>query len=616
MSEAKRHRMLQDPEGLHLTDALLTHAFTFFVDTLRDWAFLLQISTQFQRCARRPQMFTHLKVFLPDVQWLKSLGPASKGVRFLKVGRATDDTLQQVNSLTALRVLDLGDCQAITSTGLNRLASLRLTTLNVNECHRLTDLRALASCPELRHLSLDGCKLVDVADLAALTQTDAQLETLSARSVKLSRDGAKVLLRFKKLSSLDLSDCQLDDKSIASLSTLDQLRVLKLRSCDLHARGMQALSQLRNLTHLDVSFTPIQGLEQLTLLTALTDLNLCGCDELTDVGVQALAGFTALEHLNLYFCNRLTTAGLRCISGLPKLHTLDLYACHNLTDESLQALLPLGALKGLCLDHCIQVTDVGMGLVSRLPSLRTLSVCACNAITNVGLSSLSGLGLQSLDLSRTGITGQGLLAVPPSLQVLKVSGRKILDPDLQSLSALPLHTLELCNCQFITDAGIALVAPCAGLTNLRLNFTATTVEGLRALVHLPLQNLDLGSCQGITDDALEVLGSVTTLQTLVLRRCFSITDKGLRAISTLSRMNSLALPDCARVTDQGLQSLAELTNLKVLDLSGCHLLTDLGVQALSPLVKLRTLCLFNIPDITRHAANASCPNATVFVSDR
>jgi hypothetical protein len=96
-------------------------------------------------------------------------------------------------------------------------------------------------------------------------------------------------------------------------------------------------------------------LRALAGLTALTDLNLTECREVSNNGLRALAGLTALTSLNLCQTtgarlrvagtrDKVSDYGLRSLAGLTALTSLDLAWCCQVSDNGLQSLAGLTAL--------------------------------------------------------------------------------------------------------------------------------------------------------------------------------------------------------------------------------------------------------------------------------
>jgi len=111
------------------------------------------------------------------------------------------------------------------------------------------------------------------------------------------------------------------------------------------------------------------------------------------------------------------------------------------------------------------------------------------------------------------------------------SGLRVTDAGLERLKGMKglahLHTLELCLCPQVTDAGVAHLQGFTRLQKLTLWETQVTDAGL---VHLrgltQLKKLELGFCPQVTDAGLEHLTGLTQLQWLYLNQT-KVTDAGV-----------------------------------------------------------------------------------------
>jgi internalin A len=169
------------------------------------------------------------------------------------------------------------------------------------------------------------------------------------------------------------------------------------------------------------------------------------------------------------------------------------------------------------------------------------------------LSPLSGLaGLQSLDLSSTGVTDLSPLSGLAGLQSLDLSLTGV--TDLSPLSGLAgLQSLDL------SFSSVTELSPLSGLAGLQsLGLWSTAVADLSPLSGLAgLQSLDLIDCTGVTD--LSPLSGLVGLQSLNLSGT-GVTD--LSPLSGLQELQSLDFYGCRpAVPAPLLRSFTELPRL-------------------------------------------------------
>jgi len=144
----------------------------------------------------------------------------------------------------------------------------------------------------------------------------------------------------------------------------------------------------------------------------LRDLDLSGCEEVTDRSVAELRRVFSLKKLDLSFCNQITDSSLIALATLPALQFLNLNWCYGVTDSGLGALGQCKSLEFLSLWSCEQVTDLGVEALAGLPNLQALDLPEFAAITNRGLSALSSeaTSLESLRLDHLKeISDEGIL---------------------------------------------------------------------------------------------------------------------------------------------------------------------------------------------------------------
>lgn len=255
----------------------------------------------------------------------------------------TGDGWQALGKLHTLQQLDLRDCpldNAQLTAAVADLTQLRALRLNGTSGRTTVDddgLAALANCPELKVLAVDG--------------------------LWVSGQGLEHLKRNLKLSELYASGTTLDDDAVALLAALPALRKLRLSKTTVGTEGLATLAELP-LEELDVSEASSINDETLAVIgkmKSLKRLNLWR-DTITDVGVEQLAGLTQLEWLNVDNTH-LTDAGLQHLKDMASLEFLHLGST-GVTDEGMPALVALKSLKDLKVTRTA-VTEAGTEIVRR-----------------------------------------------------------------------------------------------------------------------------------------------------------------------------------------------------------------------------------------------------------
>lgn len=240
-----------------------------------------------------------------------------------------------------------------------------LTSLDLNHCEQISDLKPISSLKRLISLNLTGCRSIsDLSPLSNLTQ----LTTLNLSSCKRITD-LSPLSNLTQLTSLNLFSCE-RITDLSPLTGLTQLKTLTLAYCE-NVTDHSPLLNFTQLTTLYLSWCKrIKDLNFLNNSFLLEKLDLNSCFSLSDL--VPLANITHLSSLVLAYCALVTD--LRPLANLTHLTSLDLSFCPGISDLS-----PLGKLKNLKsldLSFCQSVEDlsplVGLNELNRL-NLRGIS---------------------------------------------------------------------------------------------------------------------------------------------------------------------------------------------------------------------------------------------------
>ena len=232
------------------------------------------------------------------------------GGKVKKMGLKFCQNLRDVSvlsTLTELKYLDLSNCKNITDVSmLGHVENLDLLATNVCDLSGLrgckikelnlsrstiSDVSILSTFTELKCLSLWGCE--NITDISMLGHIE-KLEKLDVSYTKITNIMG---LRGSKIKILSLSDCKnLGDISI--LSTLSELKYLNLANTN-----VSDLSMVRHVEELILDHTPISDISDLEG-SKIKKLSLNMCQNLSDVSI--LLTLTELNELNLCGCEKIT----------------------------------------------------------------------------------------------------------------------------------------------------------------------------------------------------------------------------------------------------------------------------------------------------------------------
>ena len=351
-------------------------------------------------------------------------------------------------------------------------------------------------------------------------------------------------LQFLWLRRLHTSEAA---RALDSLPSVQQLWFVSLAGTDLsHTGALDSLGRLRQLVHLDLSFTNLRDLpESLSNCRRLTALLLRSCVHLRELP-QGICSCARLAHLDLSFCNALAALP-EGIGGCVQLANLDLSYC-----RALKA-LPAGIGSCTRLAHL----DLAWDPLAAVPE----AISNCVLLTRLDLGYCSGLvGLPE------SIGGCAQLAH----LVLSYCDKLTSLPDGIS-GCTQLTHLDLYCCEALAALPES-IGGCAQLAHLNLG-------GCGELTALPvgiggcarLAHLDLGGCGELT--ALpKGIGGCAQLTRLDLRYCRALAALP-EAIGGFTLLRQLELSSCVALSALP-HSIAQCTQLTFLDLSGCSNLTE------------------------------------------
>jgi Leucine-rich repeat (LRR) protein len=229
----------------------------------------------------------------------------------------------------------------------------------------------------------------------------------------------------------------------------------------------------------------------------------------------------------------------------------------------------------------------------------------------------------------TQATKEGLLRflkACPNLENLTLSGCAAVDDEVvNAITRRNLHTLDLTNCERITDSGVKSLARCTKLTNLRLSKCNVSDDAVSHLVR-GFDKVEAIFVHGIAPHESEYSGC-KQLETLVLDGIqwrTNVSDTALIAIGEqCPRLTTLFAWDCHSVTDAGVMALAQgCPLLHTFATNRCENL-DAGIGALQTLklthLKLGRCALTSmwVAPLLETLELSNCPNlAEVFAIAR
>jgi F-box and leucine-rich repeat protein GRR1 len=159
----------------------------------------------------------------------------------------------------------------------------------------------------------------------------------------------------------------------------------------------------------------------------LEDIDLSGCEQITDESAVKLGAIGPLQVINLALCGLITDVSCKAFENLKELRFLSLGWCYQVSDVALGSISKCEKLETLLLWGCEKITDYGVLSIADLPKLARLELPELSTISDVGITTLAAkalplrfLRLTSLDL----LTDTGVLALRSleELESLVISG--------------------------------------------------------------------------------------------------------------------------------------------------------------------------------------------------
>ncbi len=302
---------------------------------------------------------------------------------------------------------------------------------------RLTD-------PSLEQLK--GTKNLASLDLTTTRVTDTGLEPLAGMKLKSLKVPQKArtdiglkhyLAAIEVGMEIDLWNWNISDAGVKNLAELKNLTHLNVGFSPVTGTGLRELKILKKLTHLRLDNTPIQDedIAHLKDLPNLTTLSLSGT-KITDAVVKELKTLKKLTYLDLAF-TKITEVGIKELKTIPNLKGLNLDGL-PIGDTHLKALQELSSLEYLSLEYT-EVTEAGItnlaGIKLRFVQLPT------DARTEIGLNNLLSIlnDPVSLDLGNWRLSDQSVRKIRKlkQLEFLRLESVSLTDECVDDLTELP-----------------------------------------------------------------------------------------------------------------------------------------------------------------------------------
>lgn len=391
-----------------------------------------------------------------------------------------DDIIGTSHVCKSLKSLDMSSCQNLSHGGLSSLISGLEGLQRLTLAHGLPVTAALSDglrkLPELQSIKLDGC-FVTSDGLKTIGDRCISLKELSlSKCSGVTDEGlSSVVIKRRDLRKLDITCCRkITDVSIAHIAnSCNSLTSLRMESCTLISREAFILigEQCQLLEELDLTDNEIddEGLKSISKCSKLSFLKLGVCLNITDEGLIHIGrGCPKLKELDLYRSAGITDLGISAIAyGCPGLEMINVAYCKEITDASLLTLSKCSELRTFESRGCPLITSLGLTAIAVGCKLLTkLDIKKCHNIDDAGMLQLAHFSqnLRQINLSYSSVTDVGLLS-------------------LANISCL--QNITILHLKGLSPSGLAAaLLACSGLTKVKLQLAFKRMLPQALLEHL------------------------------------------------------------------------------------------------------------------------------------
>ncbi|GHT44188.1 hypothetical protein FACS189454_00920 [Planctomycetales bacterium] len=240
---------------------------------------------------------------LPNISVCPAL-PALRNLALIEI-TFSEKTFASLSELKELAALDLRNCSGLTIENyqtlntLPKLIDLKIGGFSVND----DVLKTVKTIPRLTGLTIDDSLITPetFTDYVARSPSAKTIQTLVLNRVStLLDDNLTALRELPNLNRLTVCDLMVTGEFLGELAADEnkrpKLKTLSLRKTLLTSEGAAFLVKYKELTTLDLSFTNFDGdiAKAVIQLPALTSLNLQGC-QISDETLNVLKTNKALQ---------------------------------------------------------------------------------------------------------------------------------------------------------------------------------------------------------------------------------------------------------------------------------------------------------------------------------
>ena len=335
---------------------------------------------------------------------------------------------------------------------------------------------------KMHFIITDEFKFNDIKFLGSMTD----IRKLSC--IKFKNEMMSLLSTLTNMTNLSISMSNVDNRGLFSLNHLTNLEHLELRSSKTIDIGtVREIFRFTNLTYLDLSENKniLDGYEFFFLIKQFKKLKHLDIHsmtfEISNHAIQYLTELKNLTYINLSYNSISQNTDLGLLSSLPNLKNLDLSTI-NISKQQLKALHLLTNLTHIDLSD---IYGINFKWLSELTNLEYIDLSR-TGVDDINLKSLTKLiNLKTILLHGTPITSIEPLRYLTNIEILSLSYTEITDFGLKYISSLSnLNYISLANTN-ISDSGIKFIASNFNIEKIDLIHVSISDIGIQSLIQMP-----------------------------------------------------------------------------------------------------------------------------------
>lgn len=364
-----------------------------------------------------------------------------KSLKVLKLRRCralTDVSVKMISDLTELKVLDISECDSITSAAIidgiaskrnEVLEELYLSALNI--CDKAITTVA-ENIPNLRVLDLSFCiNHVDDVCVQMVLKHLTFLRELNLESCERISDGGLTGMSMKEKVKKyeEKKDSEVDEEKpepvVSGNVQLPEVPVQQNVRISLRTKAEEAIvgdamrkkamMQMAMEINLDEHESSNYSIAR---LRGLRSLKIASCNKISDVSLIYNFKLPELKEINLSKCQQISIIGIKAlVENCPALDTVNLSECHNITDKCIELIATkLPRLTKLDISRCFQLTDYSLDYIAMYcRRIRELNVLGCRYMSDEPqLRLANAASLKNVSFSKPGPYAEPSRSIPPA----------------------------------------------------------------------------------------------------------------------------------------------------------------------------------------------------------